>query len=507
MRDRLLVSKARSSATQRVAASAKVSPAISPSGSAAPGPGVAFADLPIHAPAGPADRASAPRANRSGLPDRLKNGVEALSGVSLDGVKVHYNSPHPARLEAFAYARGREIHLGPGQERHLPHEAWHLVQQAQGRVRPTMQMKGGIAVSEQADLEHEADEMGVKAEGAAAVPPAMPRLTAPARTSPVQRAKKKKKALKPNKGKAHKSVYSQAKDPSLAQYLHKSERFVGLQAMTHQQIGATALAGHVRVAAFRRPHQRAGSGLDEGLPTVLRNAPWVRKSDAARGYMSGGRTNTDKTVLKPPGLPATGHTGTFPKPAGAGSTNTTGQSAAHQIRWPQPTGVTENEKFADLGLGHLQSLASGSEIMASSAITGGTPNFVGASAIGAPGTADPERVRFADVQHETREHIKRRTGEVLGSLGIARAPSPERERLQADGSGGGYLKPGAPHRAVSPVPTVSGTGHDRYAELAGWQTAPGRHGAEVENLDKICASCNAQNALSDAECRACAGRF
>src|SRR5215470_10506123 len=32
----------------------------------------------------------APPPNRTGLPDQLKSGVESLSGVSLDNVKVHY---------------------------------------------------------------------------------------------------------------------------------------------------------------------------------------------------------------------------------------------------------------------------------------------------------------------------------------------------------------------------------------------------------------------------------
>jgi hypothetical protein len=45
----------------------------------------------------------------------------------------------------------------------LPHEAWHLVQQAQGRVRPTMQMKGGVPVNDDAALEREADVMGERA--------------------------------------------------------------------------------------------------------------------------------------------------------------------------------------------------------------------------------------------------------------------------------------------------------------------------------------------------------
>ena len=101
--------------------------------------------------------------NRTGLPDRLKAGIESLSGISMDGVKVHYNSSQPAQLNAHAYAQGSEIHLGPGQERHLPHEAWHVVQQKQGRVRSTMQRKGNIDINDDAGLEAEADIMGVRA--------------------------------------------------------------------------------------------------------------------------------------------------------------------------------------------------------------------------------------------------------------------------------------------------------------------------------------------------------
>lgn len=107
-------------------------------------------------------------ANRTGLPDKLKAGVEALSGMSLDRVKVHYNSPRPAQLNALAYAQGSEIYLAPGQERHLPHETWHIVQQAQGRVRPTRQLDNGTPINDQETLEREADEMGAKALGRAA---------------------------------------------------------------------------------------------------------------------------------------------------------------------------------------------------------------------------------------------------------------------------------------------------------------------------------------------------
>ena len=105
---------------------------------------------------------SAPKANNTGLPDALKSGIENLSGYSMDDVKVHRNSDQPAQLQAHAYAQGTNIHLGPGQEKHLPHEAWHVVQQKQGRVKPTMQMKGKVNVNDDAGLEKEADVMGVK---------------------------------------------------------------------------------------------------------------------------------------------------------------------------------------------------------------------------------------------------------------------------------------------------------------------------------------------------------
>lgn len=103
------------------------------------------------------------KSNNTGLPDKLKSGIEHLSGYSMDDVKVHYNSNQPAQLQAHAYAQGTNIHLGPGQEKHLPHEAWHVVQQKQGRVKPTMQMKGKVNVNDDVGLEREADVMGAKA--------------------------------------------------------------------------------------------------------------------------------------------------------------------------------------------------------------------------------------------------------------------------------------------------------------------------------------------------------
>jgi hypothetical protein len=97
------------------------------------------------------------------MPNRLKSGIEAISGVSMDDVKVRRNSAEPAKLGALAYAQGSEIHLGPGQERHLPHEAWHVVQQKQGRVKATRQLRGKRAVNDDPGLEREADVMSASA--------------------------------------------------------------------------------------------------------------------------------------------------------------------------------------------------------------------------------------------------------------------------------------------------------------------------------------------------------
>jgi hypothetical protein len=122
----------------------------------------------------------APRANNTGLPDQLKSGIESLSGLSMDHVRVHYNSSQPSQLNALAYAQGSDIHLAPGQEQHLPHETWHVVQQAQGRVRPTLQMKEGVTVNDDPGLEREADVMGAQAAEALLDAPAMERVTSAA---------------------------------------------------------------------------------------------------------------------------------------------------------------------------------------------------------------------------------------------------------------------------------------------------------------------------------------
>lgn len=102
--------------------------------------------------------------NRTGMPEQLKSGLEQMSGFDLSDVRVHRNSVKPAQLNALAYAQGQNIYLAPGQERQLPHEGWHVIQQMQGRVKPTMQLRG-VDINNDSALEQEADQMGGKAKG------------------------------------------------------------------------------------------------------------------------------------------------------------------------------------------------------------------------------------------------------------------------------------------------------------------------------------------------------
>jgi hypothetical protein len=120
--------------------------------------------------------------NETGMPDSLKTGIESLSGMAMDDVKVHYNSTKPAEMQALAYTQGTDIHVASGQEKHLPHEAWHVVQQKQGRVEPSIQMKG-IYANVDLMLEREADIMGEKANNLSSVEARLPSASQSANSS------------------------------------------------------------------------------------------------------------------------------------------------------------------------------------------------------------------------------------------------------------------------------------------------------------------------------------
>ncbi|OJJ14918.1 hypothetical protein BKI52_40910 [marine bacterium AO1-C] len=143
-------------------------------------------------------------AGSQGLPAQMRTNMESMGGVDLSDVKVHRNSSKPAEIdtkansEVFqakqapvqqkteAFAQGSDIHLAPGMDKHLAHEAWHVVQQKQGRVQPTTS-SGGVAINDSPQLEKEADDMGAKAMQMKATPesPAQMKSTAP-QSNPVQ---------------------------------------------------------------------------------------------------------------------------------------------------------------------------------------------------------------------------------------------------------------------------------------------------------------------------------
>lgn len=100
--------------------------------------------------------------NTTGIPDKLKAKIEGVSGVCLDAVKVHYNSSKPTELGAYAYTEGTNVYISKGQEEHLGHELWHVVQQIQGNVSKTTEVNGK-KINEDKGLEQEAEKMGIQA--------------------------------------------------------------------------------------------------------------------------------------------------------------------------------------------------------------------------------------------------------------------------------------------------------------------------------------------------------
>ncbi|WP_198145044.1 eCIS core domain-containing protein [Microscilla marina] len=120
---------------------------------------------PIKAKQRPIQRAEKgkPSSQGSSTETQLKHNVSQLMGVDVTDTQVHYNSDKPTQLKAEAFAQGNEVHLAPGKERHLGHELAHIGQQKQGRVKPTLQMKGGTSINDDPQLEQEADKIGDKA--------------------------------------------------------------------------------------------------------------------------------------------------------------------------------------------------------------------------------------------------------------------------------------------------------------------------------------------------------
>jgi hypothetical protein len=100
------------------------------------------------------------------LPEALRRRLERLLGADLSAVRIH-REPAAKALGVLAYTRSTDIYFAPDQydlgtqrgRELLGHELMHVVQQAQGRVRPTG-LRGGLEINDARDLEREADAFG-----------------------------------------------------------------------------------------------------------------------------------------------------------------------------------------------------------------------------------------------------------------------------------------------------------------------------------------------------------
>ena len=103
------------------------------------------------------------------MPGDVQARMEAAFDTDFSSVRIS-EGPRSRALGARAYTQGAEIHFAPGQyqphsesgQRLLGHELAHVVQQSQGRVSTTRQMKG-VGLNDDSLLEREADDMADKA--------------------------------------------------------------------------------------------------------------------------------------------------------------------------------------------------------------------------------------------------------------------------------------------------------------------------------------------------------
>ncbi|XYI01011.1 DUF4157 domain-containing protein [Sorangium sp. So ce1128] len=104
------------------------------------------------------------------MPAAVQQRMENAFSADFSDVRVHAGSARATALGALAYTQGSDIHVAPGHwapetgrgQELLGHELAHVVQQREGRVRATAQMKG-VALNDDPALEREADAMGARA--------------------------------------------------------------------------------------------------------------------------------------------------------------------------------------------------------------------------------------------------------------------------------------------------------------------------------------------------------
>ncbi len=139
-------------------------------------PGMAQA-LQAELPSLPDRPAAPPISGGQRLPTTVQQQMESAFGRDFTSVRIH-EGEEASTLGALAYTQGTHLYFAPGQYRPdrpsglqlLGHELTHVVQQAQGRVKPSSQ-SSGIPINAEPHLEHEADVIGDRVARGQSLPP------------------------------------------------------------------------------------------------------------------------------------------------------------------------------------------------------------------------------------------------------------------------------------------------------------------------------------------------
>jgi hypothetical protein len=107
--------------------------------------------------------------NNSAIPEDLQGKMDKTFQADFSDVKIHPNSTRAPEVGALAYTQGSDIHFAPGQfkpdtsggKELLGHELTHVLQQREGKVKPTTQVNG-VPVNDNSSFENEADAFGRK---------------------------------------------------------------------------------------------------------------------------------------------------------------------------------------------------------------------------------------------------------------------------------------------------------------------------------------------------------
>lgn len=429
-------------------------------------------------------KAQASKPNLTGIPTQMKLDFEQRSGLSFDDVRVHYNSDKPAKLQALAYTQGTQVYVGPRQERHLPHELGHVVQQKMGIVNQTS-FRYGFPVNDDPALERAADTNRIPSKrGASKIPiiqgcfiikdgkihhydkthtisvrcyylgVAKNGLNASKYVFTAPHIKQRFYSDGSDINNQDEPQYEISKDITAIPYLKSNEMMFGETELRSSIMGTKAHFEEkkIRVNAKKvTDRMKAGAGLHEIIPTNM--LQYIHQIDdhfiraIFFGFMGGLRTSTDKTffVLYEKGEPfVIGHTGAFPNPYKAGSQGTEMQDILHDYMRdfiseelidfsnPQISIVAIMNMFFEL-------LAKEDDIRKAKNITGLYPNILYTDPstshppipmpLEPPGTTANRRKALGRCVAISREYSKFRGREIARRL---RTQSPSPERLPSD---------------------------------------------------------------------------